>query len=82
MTEQTVRRAQPAPLQTVDTVEALDALHTGTVIRSERGCVWLVDDKETDGTEMRYMGAGVNDYRTGRVLLKLHGPFAVIWLEV
>ncbi|MCI4659751.1 hypothetical protein [Cryobacterium zhongshanensis] len=66
-------------LPVIDTVPALDALVVGDVIRNKRGHVWLVDDGETDGTEVRYLGAGVKDYRTGRVLLEVYGPFTLIF---
>lgn len=59
---------------------ALDALPVGAVIRGiPHGGVWEVVDETTDGTEVRYAGAGLKDYHTARVLLELYGPFELIW---
>lgn len=63
----------------IDSLVDLDALPMGSVIRSDLGGVWLVDDPETDGTELRYIGAGVQDYYQGRSLLELYGSLFVIW---
>jgi hypothetical protein len=61
-------------------VPALDALPVGAVIRGiPHGGVWEVVDEATDGTEVRYVGAGLKDYHTARVLLELYGPFELIW---
>lgn len=69
----------PQPGTSLDTEAVLDALPVGTVLRNGRGHVWVVDEAETDGTELRYAGAGVKDYYTTRVFLEMHGPFTVIW---
>lgn len=61
-------------------IPALDALPVGAVIRGiPHGGVWEVVDETTDGTEVRYAGAGLKDYHTARVLLELYGPFELIW---
>lgn len=87
MTEQQTALVQAEPVQTaraqaatpIDNVAALDDLPVGAVIRSTSGNVWLVADPETDGTELRYIGAGGGDYYNGRSVLALHGFLTVIW---
>jgi len=66
-------------VETVATVNELNALPVGAVIRGDKGGVWVVDDPETDGTELRYAGAGIKSYYTGEMLATHWGPFTVLY---
>lgn len=63
----------------IGTLNEINALPIGAILRGKNGGVWEVDDEETDGTEVRYRGAGVKDYHTGAILLSLYGPITCVW---
>lgn len=67
------------PRSVVETVEDLDELPVGTVLRSNEGFVFVVDDEQTDGTELRYPSANYRGYRTGSTMLKVVGGLEVLF---